>query len=69
MPMYEIEMRVIVRIDPAEQLSASECRELARDYQPTPEVPEPDEEWLAEEWSMRQCANAHDVTVTSARRI
>lgn len=45
-------------------IPAAELRDMLNEYEPTPEEPKPDAEWYAEEWAMRQVANATEVEVS-----
>ena len=45
-----VSVKVRIQVDP----SPEERLDVARSYEPTPEVPEPDEEWICEEIAMRR---------------
>jgi hypothetical protein len=50
-------------------IGSAELRDILAHYQPTPESPQPDDEWIAEEYAMRQVANALEVEVTDVSSV
>lgn len=61
-------MRVVIRVEPMD-IGSAELRDILAHYQPTPESPQPDDEWIAEEYAMRQVANALEVEVTDVSSV
>ena len=62
MNKWRVTLRVDLDVDIG-QIGNAEMRDILSAYEPTPESPTADDEWIAEEFAMRQVANAVDVTV------
>jgi hypothetical protein len=68
MTVFQVTMRVVVEVD-VDALSDAELEDLRHDYQSTTDEPVADAEWLAEEYAIRQCADAVEVFVEDCHEI